>query len=152
VHDTDDLFFTPTAPLASPDDAYLHQPAGSPGPRFAHSLEWRWLNDIFTEVPGECWARPRVNLVSGETMSPLQRLFAVADIANGVGSRLPRTDWLYLNTDIAVHIHRIPEGEWIGVRAETHYSRDGVGISQGTLFDEHGAVAFIQQAQLVRRR
>jgi hypothetical protein len=152
VHDTEELFFTPAVPLAPPDSAHLHRPDGDPGPRFAHSLEWRWLNDIFSEVPGECWARPKVQLVAGETMSAMQRLFTVADIANGVGSRLPRTDWLYLNTDIAVHIHRIPHGEWIGVRAETHYSRDGVGVSQGTLFDEDGAVASIQQAQLLRRR
>jgi len=55
-------------------------------------------------------------------------------------------------TDLVVHIHRVPEGEWIGVRAETRYGRDGVGASVGTLFDEQGSVAAIQQAQLVRRR
>jgi Thioesterase-like superfamily len=45
-----------------------------------------------------------------------------------------------------------PPGDWIGVRAETHYGSDGVGASVGTLFDERGPVAAIQQAQLVRRR
>ena len=85
-------------------------------------------------------------------MTPLQRLFAVADIANGMGSRLSVAEWLFLNTDLTVHIHRVPEGEWIGVQAENHYGRDGVGVSRGTLFDEHGAVAALQQAQLVRRR
>src|SRR6185436_18528758 len=38
--------------------------------------------------------------------------------------------------DLVVHVRRIPEGEWIGVRAETHYGRDGVGVSVSTLFDE----------------
>jgi len=103
-------------------------------------------------VPAECWARPVVDLVKGETMTPMQRLFAVADIANGMGSRLAVTEWLFLNTDLVVHVHRVPQGEWIGVRAETHYGRDGVGASVGTLFDEQGPVAAIQQAQLVRRR
>jgi len=69
-----------------------------------------------------------------------------------MGSRLAVTEWLFLNTDLVVHVHRIPEGEWIGVRAETHYGRDGFGASVGTLFDEQGPVAAIQQAQLVRRR
>jgi acyl-CoA thioesterase len=90
--------------------------------------------------------------VKGETMTPLERLFAVADIANGMGSRLDMREWLFLNTDLVVHIHRVPEGEWIGVQAETHYGGDGVGISRGTLFDERGSVAVIQQAQLVRHR
>jgi len=85
-------------------------------------------------------------------MTPMQRLFGVADIANGMGSRLAVTEWLFLNTDLVVHVHRVPQGEWIGVRAETHYGRDGVGASVGTLFDEQGPVAAIQQAQLVRRR
>jgi acyl-CoA thioesterase len=85
-------------------------------------------------------------------MTPMERLFAVADIANGMGSGLSLGDWTFLNTDLTVHIHRVPEGEWIGVQAENHYGRDGVGVSRGTLFDEHGAVAALQQAQLVRRR
>jgi len=110
------------------------------------------LTSTLNDVPAECWARPVVDLVKGETMTPMQRLFAVADIANGMGSRLAVTEWLFLNTDLVVHVHRIPQGEWIGVRAETHYGRDGVGASVGTLFDEQGPVAAIQQAQLVRRR
>lgn len=69
----------------------------------------------------------------------------MADIANGMGSRLPVTEWLFLNTDIVVHMHRSPEGDFIGVRAETHYGRDGVGVSRGTLFDEQGPVAAISR-------
>ena len=85
-------------------------------------------------------------------MTATQRLFCVADIANGMGSRLDPEHWTYLNTDLTVHIHRLPEGQWIGVRAENHYGRDGVGASRGMLFDGQGPVAAIQQAQLVRRR
>lgn len=104
------------------------------------------------DVPGECWVRSTVNLVAGETMTPIERLFSVADVANGMGTRLPPAEWLFLNTDLAVHLHRVPEGEWIGVRSQTSYGSDGVGASVATLFDERGAVASIQQAQLVRRR
>ena len=42
------------------------------------------------------------------------------------------------------------DGEWIGVRAETSYGPDGIGTTIGTLFDETGAVAAIQQSVLVR--
>lgn len=119
---------------------------------YIQSLDWRWLNDILNSVQAECWAMPLVDLVAGESMTPSQRLFSVADIANGMGSRLDPSRYTFLNTDLAVHIHRMPESAWIGVRSENHYGADGVGMSRGTLFDEHGPVAAIQQAQLVRRR
>ena len=45
-----------------------------------------------------------------------------------------------MNTDLVVHVHRVPEGEWIGIRAETSYGPDGIGTTFGTLFDESGAV------------
>lgn len=152
LYDTDDLCFSPAPPLRPLHEGSTHIPTRTRRRTYIHSLEWRWLNDIRNCVPGECWARPVVDLVKGESLTPLQRLFTVADIANGVGGRLATTEWFFLNTDLIVHIHRVPDGEWIGVRAETHYGPDGVGVSRGTLFDEHGSVAAIQQAQLLRRR
>lgn len=151
-HDTAELFFTPEPPLRPLSEGRRRIPDDNANQTYIQSLDWRWLNDILNSVPAECWAKPIVDLVKGETMTPMERLFAVADIANGMGSRLPVTEWLFLNTDVVVHVHRIPEGDWIGVRAETHYGRDGVGVSRGALFDEQGPVAAIQQAQLVRRR
>jgi len=53
---------------------------------------------------------------------------------------------------VAVHVHRIPEGEWIGIRAETNYGPDGIGTTIGTLFDENGAIGAVQQSVLVRPR
>jgi hypothetical protein len=150
--DATELFFTPSAPLRPVSEGQPRRPDDDTNQTYIQSLDWRWLNDILNTVPGECWARPIVDLVKGESMTPMQRLFAVADIANGMGSRLSLAEWTFLNTDLTVHIHRVPEGDWIGVQAENHYGRDGVGVSRGTLFDEHGAVAALQQAQLVRRR
>jgi acyl-Coa thioesterase superfamily protein len=119
---------------------------------YVHSLDWLWLTEPLSEGPGECWINPTVDLVNGETMTPLERLFAVADCANGIGSKLDITKWTFLNTDLAVHVFRIPDGDWIGIRAETSYGPDGIGTTVGTLFDEQGAVGAIQQSVLVRRR
>src|SRR3984893_3361330 len=115
-------------------------------------LDWRWLTQPLNDGPGESWIKPTVNLVNGETMTPLERLFAVADCANGIGSKLDITKWTFLNNDLVVHVHRIPDGDWVGIRAETNYGPDGVGTTVGTLFDETGAVGSIQQSVLVRRR
>jgi acyl-Coa thioesterase superfamily protein/acyl-CoA thioesterase superfamily protein len=119
---------------------------------YVHSLDWRWLTHPLNEGPGESWIKPTVDLVNGENMTQLERLFAVADCANGIGSKLDITKWTFLNTDLAVHVFRIPDGEWIGIRAETSYGPDGIGTTVGTLFDARGAIGAIQQSVLVRPR
>ncbi|OBH82436.1 thioesterase family protein [Mycobacterium scrofulaceum] len=119
---------------------------------YVHSLDWLWLTEPLSPGPGESWIHPTVDLVTGESMTPLERLFAVADCANGIGSKLDISRWTFLNTDLAVHVFRVPDGEWIGIRAETNYGPDGIGTTVGTLFDERGAVGSIQQSVLVRPR
>jgi hypothetical protein len=119
---------------------------------YVHSLEWLWLTEPLTPGPGESWIKPIADLVAGEAMTPLERLFAVADCANGIGSKLDISKWTFLNTDLAVHVFRVPAGEWVGIRAETSYGPDGIGTTIGTLFDEDGAVGAIQQSVLVRPR
>ena len=119
---------------------------------YVHSLEWLWLTEPLAPGGGESWIRPIADLVAGEAMTPLERLFAVADCANGIGSTLDISKWTFLNTDLAVHVFRVPDGDWIGFRAETSYGPDGIGTTIGTLFDEQGAVGAIQQSVLVRPR
>jgi hypothetical protein len=150
--DTEDVVHAPAPPLGSLAEARSRNFEDTWDRNYLHSLDWRWLTEPLASGPGESWIRPIVDLVKGEPMTPLQRLFAVADDANGIGSKLDITKWTFLNTDLVVHVHRIPVGEWIGVRAETNYGPDGIGTTIGTLFDERGAVGSIQQSVLVRRR
>ncbi len=141
------------APLPRPrSEASTRNLAENFDRNYVHSLDWRWLTEPMNDGPGESWIAPIANLVDGETMTPLERLFAVADCANGIGTKIDTAKWTFLNNDLVVHVHRIPDGEWIGVRAETDYGPDGIGTTVGTLFDETAAVASIQQSVLVRRR
>ena len=117
---------------------------------YVHSLDWRWLTHRGDSGPGESWLKPIVDLVKGESMTGLERLFAVADCANGIGTKLAINEWTFMNTDLVAHMHRIPDGDWIGIRAETSYGPDGIGTTVGALFDESGAVGAIQQSVLVR--
>lgn len=119
---------------------------------YVHSLQWLWLTEPLAPGGGESWIKPVADLVAGEAMTPLERLFAVADCANGIGSKLDISKWTFLNTDLAVHVFRVPVGDWIGIRAETSYGPDGIGTTIGTLFDEQSAVGAIQQSVLVRPR
>ena len=47
--------------------------------------------------------------------------------------------------------HRIPDGEWIDIRAETSYRPDGIRYNDRHAVRRRGAVGSIQQSVLVRR-
>lgn len=150
--DTAELVSSPTPPLRPLSEAHSRDMKKDWDRNYVHSLDWRWLTTPMAEGPGESWIRPVVDLVQGETMTPLQRLFSVADDANGIGAKLDIRKWTFMNTDLVVHVHRIPVGEWTGIRADTSYGPDGIGTTLGTLFDETGPVGAIQQSVLVRPR
>jgi hypothetical protein len=148
--DTSAIMRAPEPPLRPLSDAVNRDTAKNWELNHVHSLDWRWLTKPMAAGPGESWLKPTVELVKGEAMTPLQRLFAVADDANGVGTKLDIRNWTFMNTDLVVHVHRVPEGDWIGVRADSNYGPDGIGTTVGTLFDESGAVGSIQQSLLIR--
>lgn len=112
---------------------------------YIDSLEIREAED------GVVWVRPRLALVAGEDMTPVERVMAVADIANGVGAVLDPQQWRFLNTDLVTHLHRRPIGEWIGVSASASVGPDGMGATSGSLYDEAGAIGHTLQALLVER-
>lgn len=150
--DTASLQHAAAPPLPPLEQARSRDMAKDWDRNYVHSIDWRWLTDPLNPGAGESWLSPTVDLVTGEEMTPLQRLFAVADCANGIGTRLNPRTWTFLNTDLVVHLHRVPDGPWIGIRAETGYGPDGIGATIGTLYDQTGPVGAIQQSVLVRPR
>jgi len=148
--DTAALVHAPAPPLRPVAEAWSRDLKKDWDRNYVHSLDWRWLTEPLSEGPGESWIKPEVDLVKGESMTALERLFAVADDANGIGTKLDIRKWTFMNTDLVAHVHRVPDGEWVGIRAETNYGPDGIGTTLGTLFDETGAVGAIQQSVLVR--
>ncbi len=125
---------------------------GQEGYTYVDALEWRWLTAATAEGPGRVWARPRLPLVLGEEPSPLQNMVSVVDAANGVGATLDPGKWTFLNTDLAVHVHREPRGTWIGIAAESSIGPDGIGMSSAVIHDQDGPVGRSAQSLLVRGR
>ena len=120
---------------------------------YLDAIEWRWVAGAITEPgPGVVWMRPRVGLVEGESMSPVQRLMACVDSANGVAAALDPAEWAFLNTELTVHVLRPPVGEWICLDAATTLGPGSVGIVGASAYDEQGLVARAAQALLVSRR
>jgi hypothetical protein len=134
----------PPAPVR-PDERW---PGG-----YLRAMEWRPVRGDFAEPgPGVVWARMRLPLVAGEEPSPAQRVLVTADSGNGVGSALPLDRWLYVNTELTVHLVRPPAGEWFCLDAATTIGPTGAGLARATISDRDGPVGHGLQALLVRPR
>ncbi|NUT47735.1 MAG: thioesterase family protein [Saccharothrix sp.] len=131
-------------PMAIPD----HWRGG-----YLAAMEWRSVSGgIFAPGDAVVWARPRVRVVAGEEPSAAQRLFTVADSASGVSGRVDIRTWYAINTDLTVHLHREPVGEWFALEARTAIGPSGVGVASSVLHDERGPVGRTAQSLFVRER
>lgn len=117
---------------------------------FWTAMDVRQAAGSWTEPgPGTVWFRLRVPVVAGETPTPLQRVAAAADFGNGVSAALPRGEYLFINPDLSIHLHRYPVGEWVGLDATTAAEPFGVGLARSTLHDEQGPIGMSLQSLLV---
>jgi hypothetical protein len=117
------------------------------------AMEVRFVSGAFLEPgPAEVWLRMRVPLLAGEETSPLQRVMVAADAGNGVSAPLDWREYLFINVDLSVHLHRMPTGEWVGLDALTTPEATGIGMSDSALRDERGPIGRAAQTLLVDRR
>jgi len=120
---------------------------------YLQAMEWRRVKGDFAEPgPAVIWSRMRIPLVEGEQPSSIQRLMASADSGNGVGSALSLEDWIYVNTELTVHLLRPPEGELFCLDSAAAIGPTGGGYAITTLSDTAGEVGRGAQALLVRAR
>lgn len=151
-------------PPPGPEDAtaldFFPENGGSRAPRARGSGErvgWHTAMEIvfargrFLEPgPATVWMRPRVALVEGEEITPLQRVLVAADGGNGVSAPLDWSGFIFINTDLTVHLLRPPEGDWVCLDAVTHV--DALGMTDTALWDRRGRIGRAAQTLLVRAR
>jgi hypothetical protein len=127
--------------------------SGSEQTSFASSaMEMRWLTDASALGRGQVWMRMRHPLLPDRPASPLACLAATADFGNGIGAALPFADYLFINADLTIHLHRPPEGEWIGIDARTLLHEGAIGLAESVLHDHDGPVGRGFQAVVVAAR
>lgn len=120
---------------------------------YLSAVEWRAARGgIGSPGPATVWTRLRYPLVPGEDPGPLERVLAVADSGNGVSGELDIAQWLFINPELTVHLHREAEGEWICVDAQTAISTGGAGLATSVLSDLGGPVGVGAQSLLIARR
>jgi hypothetical protein len=118
---------------------------------YLETVSWRRQADVEGES-NVAWLSPLVPLVDAEEMTQLQRLAMVADCANGVGAALDPEQFVFMNTDTTVHLHRMPTGNDFALRARGSIGPDGIGVTTADIFDRQGFIGTVAQTLLVQRR
>ena len=77
---------------------------------------------------------------------------AAADFGNGVSRIVDFDRYLFVNTDLTVHLHREPAGEWVLLDARTRLEPHGAGLAQSILSDERGPLGLAAQSLFVADR
>jgi hypothetical protein len=120
---------------------------------YADAVDWRFVTGSSEgNSPATAWARPRVDLVAGEEPTPLPRLLLLADAGNGLSRVLDIDAWWFINTELTVHLHRQPVGDWFLVAARSTVEANGTGLAETELFDRTGRVGRGAQSLLVGPR
>lgn len=106
-----------------------------------HAIEVREIHGGFAHKgPGAVWIRVTKPIVAGTEVTPAQRAIATADFCNGVSRRLDVSEFVFMNSDLTVHLARYPASEWVALDAESVYSPLGRGVATGSLWDLDGPV------------
>jgi hypothetical protein len=115
------------------------------------AMEYRFVRGAFLEPgPATVWMRMGVPLVTGEGPTGLQRVMVAADSGNGVSAALDWREHLFINTDLSVHLLRLPESDWVCLEAQTLIGTSG--MADTALWDERGRIGRAVQTLLVRPR
>jgi hypothetical protein len=130
-------------PIFGGDDVAFHRDA----------VEMRFTAGSWTERgPIALWCRLLRPVLPDEEPTGAQRAVATADFSNGVSSELDPEMLVFINPDLSVHLLRAPEGEWIGMQAQSHYGPRGAGLAEAALFDQRGRCGRSVQSLFVAPR
>lgn len=101
---------------------------------------------------GISWVRLAYPVVAGDEPTAFVRTATLSDLGNGNSQALDGREWLYVNPDITLYLHRLPRGPWLGLRSHASQHDTGIGFADTLLFDEHGPVGRVGQAQILEPR
>src|SRR5260370_4928646 len=144
--------------LDLPPEAMSTREASPPGPGTGTTPQPSGTNPYFTGIdtrvvagslsapgPATAWFRLTRPIVAGEEPSPLMRVMAVADFANGISSLLDPPQWSFINTDLTLSCHRHPAADSVALHRQTVLSGTGIGCTLSHLHDTTGPLGSSQQ-------
>jgi len=116
------------------------------------AMDIRFVDGDYGIGPARAWFRLRLPLVDETPASPLARAVAAADFGNGISRVVEFEEYLFVNTDLTVHLHREPAAEWVLVDARTRLESHGAGLAHSILSDERGQLGLAAQSLFVASR
>jgi acyl-CoA thioesterase len=128
------------------------EPRGPMRKGFHTTIEVRHVSGEAGLGRATAWIRIPVEFVAGEATGALTRLAATSDFGSPLGNIRPSEDVGFINADISIHIHRLPDGEWICLEAEGTAQETGLGLVETRVHDVHGPIGRVCQAIMVNRR
>jgi hypothetical protein len=104
--------------------------------------------------PGQGWFRLVAPLTEGDgehalRCTPLVRVAATGDFGNGIGAPLAMGPFRYINPDLTIDLHRLPEGEWVSLAARSVAESHGIGLTTGVLGDRRGVIGSSLQSLFI---
>ena len=123
---------------------------------FHHALDIRPTPGFALPV---VWLRLRLPLVEGEEPSPLVRVATAADFTYSMPTMrkimndpegFDHQDFVSINPDTSLNLHRPMVGEWVGLDCRVFYSEQGAGSASAQIHDESGVIGHASQSLLVR--
>jgi hypothetical protein len=85
------------------------------------------------------WVREVKPLVDGESLTPFVRAAMAGDVTSSL-THSSASGLNFINADYTLTLSRLPEGEYIGLAALTHYSHAGVATGTAAIFDHLGPI------------
>jgi acyl-Coa thioesterase superfamily protein/acyl-CoA thioesterase superfamily protein len=116
------------------------------------AMDIRFVDGDYGIGPARAWFRLRLPLVDDTPASPLARAIAAADFGNGISRVVGFDDYLFVNTDLTVHLYREPATEWVLLDARTRLEPHGAGLAHSFLDDERGRIGLAAQSLFVASR
>jgi hypothetical protein len=119
---------------------------------YAQLIENRLAAGDYFKGPSAVWFRLNHPVVGGEQPSPYQRVAVAADSGNGISAALDFAKYTFVNCDLTINLFRRPQGEWIGLDANSWIGGNGCGLAESALYDERGLIGRATQSLAVRAR
>lgn len=147
--DTSEVAAVEHDPIPSPEETPLWDGMDQWGGSYLRTLEFR--SGGGRRGRGQAWVHSPLRLVDGEDVSDLARWVGVLDTANGIATRQSPGEWVYPNVDLTLHLHRQPQGTWVGLDTRVSWGPDGIGQTSSVVHDRSGPVGTVEQALTLRK-
>ena len=140
----------------TPEDWHAPRPAGLPAPPQPENRVPMWETRVIDNGFGSterkrAWLRETRTLIDGVPLTPFIRAAFAADFTNPFANS-GSEGLKYVNADLTLYLHRLPEGEWLGFEVAAHHASEGIAVGECTMYDETGAFGRSTVVGLSNRR